>query len=285
MNDAARDLAYAIPWRTSGVRVGAHKSYLSGSSGLFRDIVPLTSFPDPRRIAVRASLSDPFERLLVRRAEQPSAVDVVVLVDVSASMAFEGRSNKTELAADIVEALAICTERTGDTFALLPFDSTLRQDLVLWKTLSRAAHMSAVERLRHAKAERKGVEGIREAGGAIAGTRKLVFIISDFLWPEEAARNAADALAPHDVVPIELRDSQELEDLPRWGLLNLRDLETGKHRIIAMRPSLKAQWLTLRNEQRGRITRVLDANSREMFTIRDKVDWMQLTAYLLYGAA
>ncbi|CCB63724.1 DUF58 domain-containing protein [Hyphomicrobium sp. MC1] len=285
MNDAARDLAYAIPWRTSGVRVGAHKSYLSGSSGLFRDIVPLTAFPDPRRIAVRASLSDPFERLLVRRAEQPSAIDVVVLVDVSASMAFEGHCNKMALAADIAEALAICTERTGDTFALLPFDSVLRQDLLLWKTLSRAAHLDAIDRLRHAKAEHKGTKGIAEAGAVIAGSRKLVFIVSDFLWPEEGTRAAAEVLAFHDVVPIELRDSLEIEDLPRWGLLNLRDLETGRHRLVAMRPSLKAKWLTLRNERRDRITRVIDANAREMFTIRDSIDWMRLTAYLLYGSA
>jgi uncharacterized protein (DUF58 family) len=285
MNDAARDLAYAIPWRTSGVRIGAHKSYLSGSSGLFRDIVPLMSFPDPRRIAIRASISDPFERLLVRRAEQPSAVDVAVLVDVSASMAFAGRCNKIELAADIAEALAICTERVGDTFALLPFDSTLRHDLVLWRTLSRAAQLDAVERLRHAKAAHKGVDGITEVGGTIAGSRKLVFLISDFLWSEEEARTASESLASHDVIPIELRDSLELEDLPRWGLLDLRDLETGHHRLIAMRPSLRSRWITLRNEHRARITRVLDANSREMFTIRDSVDWMRLTAYLLYGAA
>lgn len=285
MNEAARELAYAIPWRTSAVRMGAHKSYLSGSSGLFRDIVPLTSFPDPRRIAIRASLSDPFERLLVRRAEQPSAIDVAVLVDVSASMAFQGRCNKIAVAADIAEALAVCTERVGDTFALLPFGTALRQDLTLWKTLSRAAHLDATERLRHAAPDSDSVEGVAEAGAAIAGARKLVFLISDFLWSEASARKAADALAFHDVIPIELRDSLELEDLPRWGLLNLRDLETGRHRLIAMRPSLKARWIELRSEQRDRITRVLDANSREMFTIRDGIDWMQLTAYLLYGAA
>jgi uncharacterized protein (DUF58 family) len=285
MNEAARELAFAIPWRTSAVRLGAHKSFLSGSSGLFRDIVPLTSFPDPRRIAIRASLSDPFERLLVRRAEQPSAIDVAVLVDVSASMAFRGRCNKIAMAADIAEALAVCTERTGDTFALLPFGNVLRQDLALWRTMSRTAQLDATERLRCLTPDGDGVEGVAEAGAAIAGARKLVFLISDFLWSEETAASAADALASHDVVPIEIRDSLELEDLPRWGLLNLRDLETGRRRLIAMRPSLKARWLELRSEQRGQITRILDAASREMFTVRDRIDWMQLTAYLLYGAA
>ncbi len=284
MNEDTRDLAYAIPWRTSGVRIGTHKSFLSGSSGLFRDIVPLTSFPDPRRIAVRASLSDPFERLLVRRAEQPSAIDVVVLVDVSASMSFEGRCNKIAIAAAIAEALAICTERAGDALAILPFDSTLRHDLVLWKSLSRAAHRSAIDRLRHVVPEGKGTKGIVEAGAAIAGSKKLVFLISDFLWSETSAREAAEALAFHDVMPIEVRDSCEFEDLPRWGLLNLRDLETGRHRLLLMRPSLKERWAIVRNEERARIARVLAANARETFVIRDSIDWTRLAGYLLYGA-
>lgn len=285
MNDEARDLAYSIPWRTSGVRMGAHRSYLSGSGGLTRDIVPLTAFPDPRRIAIRASLSDPFERLLVRRSEQPSAIDIAVLVDVSASMAFEGRCNKVDIAADIAQALSICSQRAGDTFALYPFDQGLRQDLFLRKTLSRGAHAEAIERLRHFEPERAGTAGVAEAGAAIAGSKKLVFLISDFLWPEEAARAAAEALAFHDVIPIELRDSLELEGLPDWGLLNLRDLETGRHRLVAMRPKLKARWRAERKAQRQRVSLALETSSRETFTISDDIDWMRLASFLLHGAA
>ena len=285
MNDEARDLAYRIPWRTSGVRMGAHRSHLTGSGGLTRDIVPLAAFPDPRRIAVRASLSDPFERLLVRRAEQPSAIDLAVLVDVSASMAFEGRCDKIGLAADLAEALAICTQRTGDTFSLYPFDREVRQDLLLRKTLSRGAHSEAIERLRNFTPERPGTDGIGEAGAAIAGSKKLVFLISDFLWPEEAARAAAEALAFHDVVPIELRDSLELDGLPDWGLLNLRDLESGRHRLVAMRPKLKARWREQRKSQRERVALALETSSRETFTISDNIDWMRLTSFLLHGAA
>ncbi len=285
MNDEAKDLAYSIPWRTSSIRVGSHKSFLSGSGGLFRDIVPLSTFPDPRRIAIRASLSDPFERLLVRRAEQPSAIDIAVLIDVSASMAFEGRCDKIALAADIAQALAICAGRSGDTFALYPFDKVLRQDLLLRKTLSRAAHADAVERLRQFAPDQAGVEGLAEAGAAIAGSKKIVFLISDFLWPQEAARTAAEALAFHDIVPIEIRDSLELDGLPDWGLLNLRDLETGRHRLVAMRPTLKSRWRAQRSDQRQRISQELHTTSRETFTVSDKIDWMRFTSFLLYGAA
>lgn len=285
MSDELRDVAYSIPWRSSGIRAGSHRSHLYGGGGQFRDIVPLLSLPDPRRIAIRASASDPFERLLVRRYEQPSAIDVAVLVDVSASMSFNGRCNKISLAADLVQALAICAERAGDTFALLPFDKTLREELRLQKTRSRAAHTEAINNLRDHVPDRAGVQGITEAAMAASGTRKLVFLISDFLWSEDDARLAGEALAFHDVVPIEIDDSSQLDELPDWGLLNLRDLETGLRRLVAMRPSLKARWRTNRQDQRNRTRQIFDATTREMFTVRDRIDWMRLTSFLLYGSA
>lgn len=283
MSDELRDVAYTIPWRSSGIRAGSHRSHLYGGGGRFRDIVPLLSLPDPRRIAIRASLNDPFERLLVRRFEQPSAIDVSVLVDVSASMAFEGRCNKISLAADLAQALAACAERAGDTFSLIPFDSTLREDLRLQRTRSRAAHTEAIERLRACVPHTPGVQGVAEAAAAVSGTRKLVFLVSDFLWSTQDARLAGEALASHDVVPVEIDDSLQLDELPDWGLLNLRDLETGRRRLVAMRPALKAQWQETRKQQREATRQVFDTTARSMFTIRDRIDWMRLTSFLLYG--
>jgi uncharacterized protein (DUF58 family) len=284
VSDELREVAYSIPWRSSGIRAGSHRSHLYGGGGRFRDVVPLLSLPDPRRIAIRASLNDPFERLLVRRFEQPSAIDVAVLVDVSTSMAFEGRCNKIFLAADLVQALAVCAGRAGDTLSLLPFDSTLREDLRLQRTRSRAAHTQAIEKLREFVPEKPGVKGIMEAATAVSGTRKLVFLVSDFLWSNDDARRAGEALAFHDVVPVEIDDSLQLDELPDWGLLNLRDLETGRRRLVVMRPSLKSKWQSIRKEQRERTRRVLDTTAREMFTIRDRIDWMRLTSFLLYGS-
>jgi uncharacterized protein (DUF58 family) len=285
VSNELRDAAYSIPWRSSGIRAGSHRSHLYGGGGQFRDIVPLLSLPDPRRIAIRASASDPFERLLVRRYEQPSAIDVALLVDVSASMSFNGRCHKIALAADLAQALATCAERAGDTFALLPFDKTLREDLRLQRTRSRAAHAEAIGKLRRYVPDSPGVQGIAEAATAASGTRKLIFLISDFLWSEDDARLAGEALAFHDVVPIEIDDSLQLDALPDWGLLNLRDLETGIRRLVAMRPSLKARWRAIRQEQRNRTRQIFDATTREMFTIRDRIDWMRLTSFLLYGSA
>jgi hypothetical protein len=199
-------------------------------------------------------------------------------------MSFNGHCNKLALAADLAEALAVCAERTGDSFALYPFDVTLRQDLVLQKSFSKAAHSSAIARLRKCSADRSGVLGALEAAAAIAGKRKLVFLISDFLWSTGDARRIGGVLASHDVVPIELEDSLQSDSLPDWGLLNLKDLESGRRQLVVMRPSLKERWIHARQEHRRRIRQVFDATARQMFSIRDHIDWMQLSSYLLYGS-
>jgi len=111
-----------------------------------------------------------------------------------------------------------------------------------------------------------------------------VFLVSDYLWSTEDARRAGEALPFHDVLPVEIDDSLQLDELTEWGLLNLRDLETGSRRLVAMRPSLKARWQAARQEQRARTRQVFDTTSREMFTIRNRIDWMRLTSFLLYGS-
>ncbi|MEQ1670976.1 MAG: VWA domain-containing protein, partial [Hyphomicrobium sp.] len=98
---------YRIAWRTSGIRAGAHKGRMAGSGGLLRANVPLVQQPDPRRIAIRESLRDPAEQVLVRQTQQLSAVPVYVLIDVSASMGFAGRCRKVSIACDLAEALSV----------------------------------------------------------------------------------------------------------------------------------------------------------------------------------
>src|SRR5262245_45957151 len=121
------DLAYRLAWRSRAVRAGAHRSTHRGAGGLFRDLASLLEHPDPRRIDVRQSLRDPFEAIHVRRFEQKSAVAVTMLLDVSGSMSFAGRTRKMRLAADLAAVIAASARRTGDTFSLIACDEAVRQ--------------------------------------------------------------------------------------------------------------------------------------------------------------
>ncbi len=278
------DVAYHIPWRTSGVRTGAHKSRLMGAGGLFRDLAPFMANPDPRRIAMRSSLADPFERLLVKRFEQTAAVTLQVLIDVSASMGCHGRTDKLEIACEIADALSLCARRAGDSVGLVAFDDRAREEFLLPKTRSRSAHSDVISRLRSFRPTRQGAGGIVEAAGLIGGGRKLVAVISDFLWSEQELSAAFEALAQHDVLPIEIDDSSWLDGLPEWGILNLRDSETNSRRLVVMRPALKQAWQARDRARHSMVAARASGSGRDLFTVRDTIAWDRFSAYLMYGS-
>jgi len=284
-NSKLHDVAYHIPWRTSGVRTGAHRSRLTGAGGLFRDLAPFMANPDPRRIAMRSSLADPFERLLVKRSEQTAAVTLQVLIDVSASMGCRGRVDKLQIACEIADALSVCAHRSGDSYGLIVFDDHVREEFLLAKTRSRSAHADVISRLRSFRPANKRAGGIVEAASLVGGGKKLVVVISDFLWSDRELTSGFEALAQHDVLPIEIDDSGWLDGLPEWGILNLQDSESNARRLIVMRPALKQAWQARDRERRRTVAARASGSGRDLFTVHDTVAWDRLSAYLMYGSA
>jgi hypothetical protein len=104
-------------------------------------------------------------------------------------------------------------------------------------------------RLRSFQPRGRGASGLIEAAAALAGRRKLVVLISDFHMPAEDVTAIFESLRGHDTVPLHLVDSAEAAVLPSWGILPLTDLETGRRRLVALRPSLKAAWEKSREER------------------------------------
>lgn len=279
------DIPYPLPWRSSSVRIGAHRGKLEGSGGYFRDFVPLLRSPDPRRIDLRVSARDPFEGLHVRRFEQKAAVSVYALVDVSASMRFRGNADKMRLAASLCTALAASTRRAGDAFGLIGCDSIVRPDLMFLATRARGSETEMLRRLRAFQPTGRGSLGLLDAAALIAGRRKLVFLISDFYMPREDIEEIFGSLSQHDIVPIVLSDSLEIGKLPRWGILSLTDLEVGRRRLVVMRPRLREAWQRRSERRRAELHSIAARFNRRPFEIRDRIDWDRLAAYLVGGSA
>lgn len=279
------DVPYRLAWRTSDVRIGAHRGKVEGSGGLFRDFDLLTRSPDPRRIDLRMSLRDPFGTLYVRRFEQKSSITVYALVDLSASMGFEGSVDKMDVVAGLCGALAASARRIGDSFGLIGCDEKIIPELFLPATRSRGGEAEMVAELRDYLPKGHGAEGLIEGASYLAGRRKLVFVISDFYLPLPLIEALFEALSQHDVVPIVLKDRREFEDLPRYGLVSLADLETGRRRLLAMRPSLRAEWIRKQAEHSRALRALAMRYGRPPFEIVGPVDWDRLGAYLMGEAA
>jgi hypothetical protein len=69
-----------------------------------------------------------------------------------------------------------------------------------------------------------------------------------------------------------LRDSAEVADLPRWGLAQLNDLETGRRRLALMRPALHERWRRLARERDTAIERLCTRHTRPLARLTDRLD-------------
>jgi uncharacterized protein (DUF58 family) len=276
----AADIAYRPRGRVPSGPAGAHRGVDVGGFGVFRDHASFIRYPDARRIDIRATLRDPMGETYVRRFEQRHAIDVYAIVDLSASMRFRGAARKLDLVADLVAALAFSTTRIGDRFGLLACDARLRTDLLLPATRARGAALETAERLRFVEARGASAAGFEDAANFLAGRRKLVLAISDFRWPEALVARVFRALGQHDLAPILVADSAEFHDLPSFGLVELDDLESGRRRMVLMRPTLRSQWVERETARRNALRRIALRHGRAPFVLSDAFDAESLSRHL-----
>lgn len=232
---------YKIPWRAKGIHPGHHPGrYLTGGFE-FRDYQSLMDAPDPRRIDIRVSLRDPFERLLVRAYTQKTAVPVYAIADLSASMGFEGRFRRLDVLADFIASLGYSTYRSGDPFAFIGCDQEIRAEFLQPPTRSKDAGVGLAQRLRCFEPEGRGSNALALAGRMMATRRALVFLLSDFYFSTDLQEKILTSLARHCVVPVVFTDSREHAGLPAFGIVQALDSETAQRCTLLMRPALRAK--------------------------------------------
>jgi uncharacterized protein (DUF58 family) len=279
--DDLRPLPYRLRWRPEGIFPGAHPGRGEGAEGEFRRHVSLLRQPDPRRIDLRVSLRDPYGELHVRQFAPRRAVPVAMLVDLSGSMRF-GAAVAGPVA-ELGALLALSAVRSGDNFALFGCDDGVNEVASLPLSRRRGLEAEVRERLMAARPRGAGAAGLFEAAGRLPGRRSLVFLVSDFLMPADEIERLLDALWRHDVVPVVLRDGALEEDLPRWGLIELGDLETGAARLVFMRPALRARWLRAARERQAALAGLFARRGLRPVTLKDALDTDALAQRLMEG--
>ena len=245
-----REIHYRTSAAAAGNFPGHHRSTRGDSGFEFRSHALLHDAPDPRRLDLHASLRDPFGHWLVRVYSQRKAIPVVVVADVSASMAFAGAVRKLDVLADFTESLAWSAWRTGDGFGFIACDSRVRSDLWLPPTRARGVGGPLAAALRALQPAGRSAQGLLGAADHLGRQRALVFLVSDFHMPLTHVHAVLASLAAHEVVPVVLWDAQEFSLSARRGLLQVVDPETGLQRLVWWRPALRARWQAAHDERR-----------------------------------
>jgi hypothetical protein len=244
------ELYYRLPGQASGAMPGAHRS--GGGEGGFeyRGTMPLANARDLRRLDLQASLRDPLGQWQVRQFSLRLAVPVVLVADVSASMAFAGQPPRQQVLADLADSLAFSVWRNGDGFGFIACDQRVRSDWLLPPTRARGAGHALAQRLRGAVFDGQSSAGLAQAWRHLPQRRALVFLVSDFHLPLVELRPLLASLAHHALVPVVLWQPQEYGPEARLGLLDVVDAETGRQRRLWWRPALRDRWQAQRQQRR-----------------------------------
>lgn len=265
-----------------GVINGLHKSPAYGTSVDFAEHRGYVPGDDIRRVDWRVYART--DKYYVKEFEADSNSNFVVLLDVSASMAYGPKVSKLDYARTLGACLTYLVHKQRDRVGLVTFDS----DIVDHVPPS-AKHLDVVlHTLDRAKATRPGqLTGPVRRLAEHFGRRGVIVLISDLYDEPEAI---FDALAPlrfrgHDVVVFHVLDPNELE-FPFTDPSAFEDLETGellpvvpesfrgKYRAL-VRAHIDA--LTARAAQRGVDYRMLDTSRPLDFALHDYLSFRERT--------
>jgi uncharacterized protein (DUF58 family) len=225
---------------------GEYHSIFKGQGMEFMEVREYQPGDDIRNIDwnVTARIGTPFVKKHVEERE----LTVLLAIDLSASGHFGTRGRfKAELAAEIAAVLALSAVGNNDRVGLLIFTDRVEHFVPPRKGQRHALRLIRDILAFRPRSAGTDLEHALDYAGRVLKHRAIVFVLSDFLHPEEPSES--DTGLPsgfgagstfektlrlisrrHDLVAITITDTAE-EVLPDAGLLAVVDPETGQEWI------------------------------------------------------
>jgi uncharacterized protein (DUF58 family) len=208
---------------------GEYKSVFRGRGLEFNEVREYVPGDEVRFIDwnVTARMGQPYVKKYVEERE----LTLYLLVDVSASSAFSSTAaSKRDLAAELATLLAFAAAANNDKAGLIAFSDRIELYLAPKKGVQHVLRMAREVLYLRPKGTGTDIAAATDFLMRISKRPGVAFLLSDFHARgfEPSLRLAAQK---HDLTAISLTDPRELE-LPRAGLVNLRDPETGAEVLI-----------------------------------------------------
>ena len=212
-----------------GFYSGLHASRFKGFSVEFSEHRRYTPGDDLRTVDWK--LWARTDRYYVKQFEAETNMEIHLLLDGSASMAYGAPVSKLEYCAYAAAALSYLAIRQGDPTGLFTFGQGVREHLRPRSTRQHLVELlKAVERARA-----DGVADFEESLGQCAALVKrkgMIVLMSDLLAPLDGIRRGLGALSwgGNDIVVLHVLDATEL-DFSFDGPIEFVDPETGLSRV------------------------------------------------------
>ena len=176
---------------------------------------------------VTARTGHPFVKVFREERE----LTVMLLVDASGSGDFGSLNRaKGEIAVEICALLAFSAIKNNDKVGLIIFTDQVEKFIPPRK--GRKHVLRVLRELLYFRPTHKGTDigAVLEYLNRIQRRRSVTFLVSDFLG-ENFDKQLRVAGRRHDMIVVRIGDPRE-EELPRVGLLELEDAESGEHVVV-----------------------------------------------------
>ena len=217
------------------VLAGEYHSVFKGRGMEFDEVREYTPGDEIRTIDwnVTARTGQPY----VKRYVEERELTVLFMVDLSASGTFGTREKlKNEVAAELCALLAFSAVKNNDKVGLIIFTDIIELYIPPGKGTSHVLRLIRDLLNFKPRQTRTDIAQALDYLGRITHRKAVVFLVSDFL-AEGYERPLGIVARRHDLIAISITDPRERE-LPKVGLIELEDAETGETVVVDSGSSL-----------------------------------------------
>jgi uncharacterized protein (DUF58 family) len=220
---------------TNHLFTGEYHTAFRGQGMAFKEVREYQPGDDVRFIDwnVSARMGHTYSKIF----EEERELSVYLLIDVSASSLFGTfKQNKQELIVEMAAVIAFSAITNNDKAGLIFFSDKVEKYIPAKKGKEHVLYMMR-EMINHqAHSSHTDITKAIAYLNSVTRHKSIVFILSDFADAgyEQSLKVASRR---HDIIGIQVHDKRDIE-LPKIGLLQLQDAETGKTILINTKDKL-----------------------------------------------
>jgi uncharacterized protein (DUF58 family) len=154
---------------------------------------------------------------------------VIFLIDKSGSKKFGSGALKEDVLFEVLELLAEAVGETGNPMGFMTFTESVERYVPPRLAATSGGPSLKLIGLLKAEPSRSTLTDLDSAFSYLGGLNlppSLVFILSDFMSPENYESSLMALSNRHEVIPLLIRDERETTIPPFRGFLTVRDLES-----------------------------------------------------------